>query len=74
MPRPRLKAYARQLGAEQITLMRDAGVEITLADPDGQVLALLDLLDGTPVLDIKPWFADSDVPPATRSSGPTTAG
>jgi molybdopterin-synthase adenylyltransferase len=47
VPRPRLKDYARQVGADQITLFRDAGVEITLADPDGKVLALLDLLDGT---------------------------
>jgi molybdopterin-synthase adenylyltransferase len=51
VPRPRLKAYARQVGAEQITLIRDAGVEITLADPEGHVLALLDLLDGTRTVD-----------------------
>jgi hypothetical protein len=47
---PRLKSYARQVTADEIILSRDAGVEIILSDPDGQVLALLDLLDGTRIL------------------------
>jgi tRNA-Thr(GGU) m(6)t(6)A37 methyltransferase TsaA len=42
-----------------LSLVRQLSVE------DG-VLAFagVDLLDGTPVLDIKPWFADADQPPA----------
>lgn len=32
---------------------------------DGNVITFagIDVLDGTPLLDIKPWFADCDVPP-----------
>jgi tRNA-Thr(GGU) m(6)t(6)A37 methyltransferase TsaA len=34
---------------------------------EGAVLRVrgVDLLDGTPVLDVKPWFADCDAPPAS---------
>jgi tRNA (adenine37-N6)-methyltransferase len=41
-----------------LSLVRNLGV-------DGGVIAFagVDLLDGTPVLDIKPWFADADLPP-----------
>jgi tRNA (adenine37-N6)-methyltransferase len=37
---------------------------VRLLDVDGTVLTVggVDLLDGTPVLDIKPWFADCDLP------------
>ncbi|HET6952646.1 MAG TPA: tRNA (N6-threonylcarbamoyladenosine(37)-N6)-methyltransferase TrmO [Acidimicrobiales bacterium] len=40
-----------------LSLVRNLGV-------DGNVVTFagVDLLDGTPVLDIKPWFADCDVP------------
>src|SRR3954454_16545070 len=42
---------------------------VRLLGVDGNVLTVAgtDLLDGTPVLDIKPWFADCDLP--TDSSG-----
>ena len=42
-----------------LSLVRNRGVRGTVVEFAG-----VDLLDGTPVLDIKPWFADSDVPPA----------
>lgn len=37
---------------------------VRLLGVDGTVLTVggVDLLDGTPVLDIKPWFADCDLP------------
>jgi tRNA-Thr(GGU) m(6)t(6)A37 methyltransferase TsaA len=40
-----------------LSLVRNLGV-------DGNVVTFagVDLLDGTPVLDIKPWFADCDLP------------
>jgi tRNA-Thr(GGU) m(6)t(6)A37 methyltransferase TsaA len=40
-----------------LSLVRQLGV-------DGNVITVAgtDLLDGTPVLDIKPWFADCDLP------------
>jgi tRNA (Thr-GGU) A37 N-methylase len=42
-----------------LSLVRRLGV-------DGNVITVggVDLLDGTPVLDIKPWFADCDLPAA----------
>ena len=42
-----------------LSLVRNLGV-------DGNVITFagVDLLDGTPVLDIKPWFADCDRPDA----------
>jgi tRNA-Thr(GGU) m(6)t(6)A37 methyltransferase TsaA len=46
-PNPIGLSLVRQLGAE--------GNVVTVAGTD--------LLDGTPVLDIKPWFADCDLPP-----------
>jgi tRNA-Thr(GGU) m(6)t(6)A37 methyltransferase TsaA len=46
-PNPIGLSLARQLGVE--------GNVVTVAGTD--------LLDGTPVLDIKPWFADCDLPP-----------
>jgi tRNA-Thr(GGU) m(6)t(6)A37 methyltransferase TsaA len=44
-----------------LSLVRQLGIE-------GRVVTVagVDLLDGTPVLDIKPWFADCDLPPAHR--------
>jgi molybdopterin/thiamine biosynthesis adenylyltransferase len=45
--RPRMKDYARRLEEQELVLVPDAGVEITLADPTGQVRALIALLDGT---------------------------
>ena len=36
-----------------------------IGDSLGTLTAGTDLLDGTPVLDIKPWFADCDLPPDT---------
>ena len=47
MMKPRLKGFGQLRAGDEITLVRDAGVELTLPDPDGQVAALLDLLDGT---------------------------
>jgi tRNA-Thr(GGU) m(6)t(6)A37 methyltransferase TsaA len=40
-------------------------VRLVTCDAEAGVLTLdaLDCLDGTPVLDIKPWFASVDVPP-----------
>ena len=37
---------------------------VELVDIDGTVITFrgVDLVDGTPVLDIKPWFADCDLP------------
>jgi molybdopterin/thiamine biosynthesis adenylyltransferase len=47
MTRPRLKRFTRITEPGSVTLVREPGVEYTLSDPDGQVTALLDLLDGT---------------------------
>jgi molybdopterin/thiamine biosynthesis adenylyltransferase len=48
MSKPRLKANFRRIpGDGELSLFREAGVWITLPDPDGQLSALLDLLDGT---------------------------
>ena len=44
--KPRLKSYARRVSRGSITLVRDAGFELALDDPDGSVGELLDLLDG----------------------------
>jgi tRNA-Thr(GGU) m(6)t(6)A37 methyltransferase TsaA len=41
-----------------LSLVRQLGVEGNVVTVAGT-----DLLDGTPVLDIKPWFADCDLPP-----------
>jgi tRNA-Thr(GGU) m(6)t(6)A37 methyltransferase TsaA len=41
-----------------LSLVRQLGVEGPVVTVAG-----VDLLDGTPVLDIKPWFADCDLPP-----------
>jgi tRNA-Thr(GGU) m(6)t(6)A37 methyltransferase TsaA len=41
-----------------LSLVRLLGVADGVLTVEG-----VDLLDGTPVLDIKPWFADADVPP-----------
>jgi molybdopterin/thiamine biosynthesis adenylyltransferase len=52
MVRPCLKqSYTRLVANGEITLTRETGVEMTLPDPDGQVLALLDLLDGDRTID-----------------------
>ena len=52
MVRPCLKrSYTRRVENGEITLTRETGVEVTLPDPDGQVLALLDLLDGRRTID-----------------------
>jgi molybdopterin/thiamine biosynthesis adenylyltransferase len=51
MVRPCLKPYTRLVENGEITLVRETGVEVTLPDPDGQVLALIDLLDGSRTLD-----------------------
>ena len=51
MVQPCLKSYSRLAQNGEITLTRETGVELTLPDPDGQVLALLDLLDGTRTID-----------------------
>jgi tRNA (adenine37-N6)-methyltransferase len=40
-----------------LSLVRNLGVEANVVTFGG-----VDLLDGTPVLDIKPWFADCDLP------------
>ena len=40
-----------------LSLVRQLGIEGTVITVAGT-----DLLDGTPVLDIKPWFADCDLP------------
>jgi molybdopterin/thiamine biosynthesis adenylyltransferase len=46
MVRPRLKSFTRRVQNGEITLVRETGVEMTVPDPEGQVLALLELLDG----------------------------
>ena len=52
MGRPSLKSsYTRLVENGEITLTRETGVEVTLPDPEGQVLALLDLLDGRRTID-----------------------
>jgi molybdopterin-synthase adenylyltransferase len=52
MVRPCLKkSYTRLVANGEITLTRETGVEVTLPDPEGQVLSLLDLLDGRRTLD-----------------------
>jgi len=50
-PRPQLKSYSRRIGESAIALVPDTGIEFTLEDPEGQVRALLDLLDGTRTVD-----------------------
>lgn len=45
--KPRLKDFRKLVTADEIVLIQEAGVEITLPDPDGQVRALLNLLDGS---------------------------
>jgi tRNA-Thr(GGU) m(6)t(6)A37 methyltransferase TsaA len=47
-----------------LSLVRNLGV-------DGTVLTFagVDLRDGTPVLDIKPWFADCDLPASLEAGG-----
>ena len=42
-----------------LSLVEQVGVEGTVISFRG-----VDLLDGTPVLDLKPWFADCDLPVA----------
>jgi molybdopterin/thiamine biosynthesis adenylyltransferase len=49
--RPVLKRYDRAVADGEITLLPDTGIEFSLSDPDGQVAALLDLLDGSRSLD-----------------------
>jgi molybdopterin-synthase adenylyltransferase len=49
--RPCLKSYTRMTSAAGITFHQEVGVQFTLPDPDGQVLALLELLDGTRAID-----------------------
>jgi molybdopterin/thiamine biosynthesis adenylyltransferase len=51
MVRPCLKAFTRLVENGEITLTRETGVEMTLPDPDGQVLTLLGLLDGRRTID-----------------------
>lgn len=50
-----------------LSLVRRLGVS-------GNVLTVsgVDLLDGTPVLDIKPWFADCDLPGHVKGRGAST--
>ncbi|HKE98570.1 MAG TPA: ThiF family adenylyltransferase [Actinomycetes bacterium] len=50
MQRPRVKTYWKQTTEGGITLIQELGVQATLPDPDGQVLALLELADGTRAL------------------------
>jgi molybdopterin/thiamine biosynthesis adenylyltransferase len=45
--KPRLKSFSRLVTNDEIVLIRDKGVELTLPDSEGQVLMLLNLLDGT---------------------------
>jgi molybdopterin/thiamine biosynthesis adenylyltransferase len=48
MAKPRLKSsYTRIKSEGEISLFREAGSWLSLPDPDGQLDALLDLLDGT---------------------------
>ena len=44
-----------------LSLVEQTGIEGTTISFRG-----VDLLDGTPVLDVKPWFADCDLPPVAR--------
>jgi molybdopterin-synthase adenylyltransferase len=60
--RPRLKAYNRTVAPGAILLVPDSGVEITLGDPDGRVLALLELLDGTRTIEEIAAALDTPVP------------
>ena len=45
--RPRAKRYGRVLENGRLVLAPDDGITFAIPDPEGQVLALLDLLDGT---------------------------
>jgi molybdopterin/thiamine biosynthesis adenylyltransferase len=45
--KPRLKHFASRVVDGRVILEQEPGVETTLEDPDGQVLALLQLADGT---------------------------
>src|SRR3712207_5936961 len=45
--RPRLKSFTRVIAYGHVSLIRETGVQVHLPDPDGQVLALLELLDGS---------------------------
>jgi tRNA (adenine37-N6)-methyltransferase len=45
-----------------LSLVRQVAIEDNVITFTG-----VDLLDGTPVLDIKPWFADCDLPVDTRT-------
>ncbi len=45
--KPRLKSFSKLATEDEVVLIRDKGVELTLPDPEGQVLMLLNLLDGT---------------------------
>jgi molybdopterin/thiamine biosynthesis adenylyltransferase len=52
MQRPRVKPYLWKRTAEdEITLIQELGVQATLPDPDGQVLELLELADGSRTVD-----------------------
>ena len=47
MNRPRLKSFVRHVAGGEVTLVREPGVQFTFPDSEGQILALLDLLDGS---------------------------
>jgi tRNA-Thr(GGU) m(6)t(6)A37 methyltransferase TsaA len=47
------------IGLSLVGLLEVEGNELTVSG--------VDLLDGTPVLDIKPWFEDCDLPPGRSS-------
>ena len=67
MIRPRLKPYSRVGSGGELALERPGELRLTLADPTGQVRALLDLLDGTRTLeDLARSLAD-DWPATTPS-------
>lgn len=45
--RPQLKSFIKWPSVGEVTLVRESGIQMTLPDPEGQVEALLDLLDGS---------------------------
>ena len=55
----RAPARPNPIGLSLVRLLRVDGTVLTVGG--------VDLLDATPVLDIKPWFADCDLPPAVHS-------
>ena len=49
-------------------------VRLVEVEPAGFVFAGVDMVDGTPLLDVKPYVARFDVPPGVSLDGPVRSG